>query len=104
MALRRARRGLPLAAVSTETDVRAWWDEDEELLADEPTPLEGLQQPPAAASARDFVHLHVHSEYSLLDGLSPVRNIVDTVKSSGMRAVALTDHGNLYGAIDFYSL
>ncbi|HET6317317.1 MAG TPA: DNA polymerase III subunit alpha, partial [Chloroflexota bacterium] len=54
-------------------------------------------------AARDFVHLHVHSEYSLLDGLSPVKYIVDTVKRGGMRAVALTDHGNLYGAIDFYS-
>ena len=49
------------------------------------------------------MHLHVHSEFSLLDGLSPVKHIVDTAKRHGMRAVALTDHGNLYGAIDFYS-
>jgi len=49
------------------------------------------------------VHLHVHSEFSLLDGLSPVKHIVDTVKRGGMHAAALTDHGNLYGAIDFYT-
>src|SRR6266545_4312327 len=93
---------LPLLAVSTETDVRAWWDEDEEDLAslEEPEPSAPLAQPQAS---KDFVHLHVHSEYSLLDGLSPVKNIVDTVKRGGMRAVALTDHGNLYGAIDFYT-
>ena len=93
---------LPLLAVSTETDVRAWWDEDEEDLAslEEPEPSAPLEQPQAS---KDFVHLHVHSEYSLLDGLSPVKNIVDTVKRGGMRAVALTDHGNLYGAIDFYT-
>src|SRR5436190_21503906 len=104
MVLRPGTRGLLLPTVSTETDVRAWWDEDEEL-ADELAPLEDA--PPAvvepAAPTRDFVHLHVHSEFSLLDGLSPVKHIVDSVKRSGMRAVALTDHGNLYGAIDFYS-
>src|SRR5919202_5338645 len=79
-------------------DVRAWEDE-EEALEDEPEVT--LQAP--AESARDFVHLHVHSEYSLLDGLTPVRGVVDEVKRRGMRAVALTDHGNLYGAIDFYT-
>lgn len=49
-----------------------------------------------------FVHLHVHSHYSLLDGLSKLGGIVKKVKESGMPAVALTDHGNLYGAIEFY--
>jgi DNA polymerase-3 subunit alpha len=89
-------------------DVRAWWDEDAELEAgaDEPIdePLRGAAGPmPTEAPTQDFVHLHVHSEFSLLDGLSPVKRIVETVKRHGMRAVALTDHGNLYGAIDFYS-
>jgi DNA polymerase-3 subunit alpha len=50
----------------------------------------------------DFVHLHNHSEYSLLDGLSKVKNMVDYVKASGMSAVAITDHGNMYGTIRFY--
>ena len=93
--------------MSTETDVRAWWDEDDELLAYEPPAIEveveSAAPPTAPAPSKDFVHLHVHSEFSLLDGLSPVRHIVDSVKRNGMRAVALTDHGNLYGAIDFYS-
>jgi DNA polymerase-3 subunit alpha len=49
-----------------------------------------------------FVHLHVHSEYSLLDGLSRIRRLVDRAKSYDMPAVALTDHGAMYGVIDFY--
>src|SRR5438477_12077727 len=86
-------------------DVRAWWDEDAEIDPESYEPAEEAPEavPAAAPPAQDFVHLHVHSEFSLLDGLSPVKHIVDTVKRNGMRAVALTDHGNLYGAIDFYS-
>jgi DNA polymerase-3 subunit alpha len=49
-----------------------------------------------------FVHLHLHSHYSLLDGLSKIDEIISRVKELGMTAVALTDHGNLYGAIEFY--
>jgi DNA polymerase-3 subunit alpha len=49
-----------------------------------------------------FCHLHLHSHYSLLDGLSKIDEIVSAVKEFGMDAVALTDHGNLYGAIEFY--
>jgi DNA polymerase III subunit alpha len=49
-----------------------------------------------------FVHLHTHSEYSLLDGLSRVTDLVTRAKELGMPAIALTDHGALYGAIDFY--
>lgn len=49
-----------------------------------------------------FTHLHVHSHFSLLDGLSKIPALVDRVKELGMDAVALTDHGNLYGAIEFY--
>ncbi len=49
-----------------------------------------------------FVHLHTHSHFSLLDGLSKIDGIVDKAKSYGMDAVAVTDHGNLYGAVEFY--
>ncbi|MCS7014593.1 MAG: DNA polymerase III subunit alpha [Gemmatales bacterium] len=52
--------------------------------------------------ARPFVHLHCHSHYSLLDGASRIPELVSHVKSLGMNALALTDHGNLYGAIEFY--
>ena len=50
----------------------------------------------------DFVHLHLHSEYSLLDGSVRIPELMKKVKSCGMPAVALTDHGNLFGAIEFY--
>lgn len=52
--------------------------------------------------AGDFVHLHNHSQYSLLDGLTKLPELVDFVKKSGMQAVAVTDHGTLSGAIEFY--
>ncbi len=52
--------------------------------------------------AADFVHLHVHSEYSLLDGACRVKSLVQRAKELGMPAVALTDHGTLGGAIKFY--
>lgn len=48
-----------------------------------------------------FTHLHVHSHYSLLDGLSKIDELINYVKSMGMESVALTDHGVLYGAVDF---
>ena len=50
-----------------------------------------------------FVHLHVHSEYSVLDGLSKVGDIVARAKALGQPAVALTDHGAMYGVIDFFN-
>ncbi len=50
----------------------------------------------------DFVHLHLHSEYSLLDGACKIKDIAKYVKSVGQTAVALTDHGNMFGAIEFY--
>lgn len=49
-----------------------------------------------------FVHLHVHSEYSLLDGLSHVSELVASAKDMGMPGLALTDHGAMFGVIDFY--
>ena len=53
-------------------------------------------------SARSFVHLHCHSHYSLLDGASPIAGLIKKAKSQGMNSLALTDHGNLYGALEFY--
>lgn len=50
----------------------------------------------------NFVHLHTHSHYSLLDGLSKIPDMVKKCKENGMEALAITDHGNLYGAIEFY--
>lgn len=50
----------------------------------------------------DFVHLHNHSEYSLLDGLSKIKEMVKRAKDLSMKAIAITDHGNMYGAISFY--
>ena len=52
-------------------------------------------------SSPPFVHLHCHSHYSLLDGASQIPELVSAVKALGMPAVALTDHGNLYGAVEF---
>ncbi len=49
-----------------------------------------------------FVHLHVHSHYSLLDGLAKIDDLVQKAASDGMPALALTDHGSMYGAIEFY--
>lgn len=49
-----------------------------------------------------FTHLHVHSHYSLLDGLGKIDELLDRAKSFGMDSLALTDHGVLYGAIEFY--
>src|SRR3989344_8184264 len=50
----------------------------------------------------DFVHLHVHSHYSLLDGLPKIPELVAKAKNMGYKALALTDHGNMYGSIEFY--
>tara|TARA_B100001123_G_scaffold447921_1_gene607046 strand:- start:411 stop:4202 length:3792 start_codon:yes stop_codon:yes gene_type:complete len=50
----------------------------------------------------DFVHLHVHSEFSLLDGMGKIHQLVDRAASLGMEALALTDHGVMFGAVDFY--
>ncbi len=49
-----------------------------------------------------FVHLHVHTEYSLLDGMARTSQLAKKAKELGMPAVAMTDHGNLYGAVEFF--
>ena len=50
----------------------------------------------------EFVHLHLHSEYSLLDGACRIKDIPERIKECGQDAVAITDHGNMYGGIEFY--
>ena len=49
----------------------------------------------------EFTHLHVHTEYSLLDGSSKINHLLDRAKELGMTSLAITDHGAMYGAIDF---
>ena len=50
-----------------------------------------------------FVHLHLHTHYSLLDGGNRIDRLIARVKELGMSAVAVTDHGNLHGAMEFYT-
>ncbi len=54
-------------------------------------------------SERPFVHLHCHTDYSLLDGACDIKKLIDVVKRQEMPAVAMTDHGNLFGAVEFYN-
>jgi DNA polymerase III subunit alpha len=49
-----------------------------------------------------FAHLHCHSHYSLLDGAGSIDRLVERARHHGMNALALTDHGNLHGALEFY--
>ncbi|MBP6926272.1 MAG: PHP domain-containing protein, partial [Candidatus Pacebacteria bacterium] len=72
-----------------------------ELLSVDKTTSEKTSDPDAKKEVR-FVHLHTHSHYSLLDGLSKVTDLVKTAIKYEMPALALTDHGAMYGAIDFY--
>ncbi len=51
---------------------------------------------------KDFVHLHVHTEYSLLDGSNRIKDLIQRVKELGMNSVAITDHGVMYGVVEFY--
>jgi len=50
-----------------------------------------------------FVHLHVHTEYSMLDGAARLKDMFAACQHAGMQAIAITDHGNVYGAYDFWS-
>ncbi len=54
-------------------------------------------------AAPKFTHLHLHTEYSLLDGANKIKALAKRIKELGMEAVAMTDHGNMFGAIDFYT-
>ena len=57
----------------------------------------------SAVAPDSFVHLHVHTEYSMLDGASLLDGLFTRTSELGMPAIAMTDHGNLHGAYDFYS-
>src|ERR1700732_2062817 len=52
--------------------------------------------------ARSFVHLHAHTEFSMLDGAARVKDVVAAAVADGQPAVGITDHGNMYGVLDFY--
>ena len=65
---------------------------------------EAVPAPDAPSVAtRPFAHLHCHTHYSLLDGVNRIPDLVSHVKANGMNSIAITDHGNLYGAIEFYN-
>jgi hypothetical protein len=51
-----------------------------------------------------FVHLHNHTEYSLLDGACRISDLVKTARDMGMPAIAITDHGNMFGAVEFHTV
>ena len=52
---------------------------------------------------QDFVHLHVHSQYSILDGQASIQKLVDKAIGDGMRGIAITDHGNMFGIKEFWN-
>ena len=52
---------------------------------------------------KEFVHLHVHTEYSMLDGMARISEVTKQASKLGMPALAITDHGNMYGAVAFYN-
>ena len=73
-----------------------------------PSALAALADPPClhpivSIAASDFVHLHVHTDYSLLDGACKIDRLMKRVTELGQPAVALTDHGNMFGAIEFFN-
>src|SRR5215831_5858420 len=57
----------------------------------------------AASAGRGFAHLHLHTEYSMLDGAARLNDLFEECERTGMSAIAITDHGNVYGAYDFYT-
>ncbi len=67
-----------------------------------PPVMEGQLVQRKTLTAKDFVHLHNHTQYSLLDGLTKIPELMEAVKSAGMESVAITDHGTLSGLIEFY--
>jgi DNA polymerase-3 subunit alpha len=64
--------------------------------------------PPSDSTTEDdrpqFTHLHLHTQYSILDGMTNIKKLVKKVKADGMTAVAITDHGNMYGAKEFHNV
>ncbi len=100
------------AAAGSAAFLRAWQGQ-RALRVRLPWSGGGEKSPPAFAPAPSasrlrvrmsdsFVHLHLHTEYSLLDGMIRTKDLTKRAKQLGMPAVAMTDHGNLFGAIEFY--
>src|SRR4029450_13028569 len=56
-----------------------------------------------AHAAMSFVHLHLHTQYSLLDGANKIKELLPRVRAAGMDACAITDHGNMFGAVQFFA-
>ncbi|MTA59020.1 MAG: PHP domain-containing protein, partial [Actinobacteria bacterium] len=56
----------------------------------------------SAAKSDSFVHLHVHTEYSMLDGAARIKPLIEGAVEQGMPAIGISDHGNNFGAFDFY--
>ena len=75
---------------------------DEEEPITPPTQLERADETPNDTDTIPFTHLHVHSHYSLLDGAGKVDALISRAKELGMTSLALTDHGNMHGALEFY--
>ena len=65
--------------------------------------MSGERRLTEAERSMSFTHLHLHTEYSLLDGACRISGLVERLKALGMDACAITDHGVLYGAVDFYT-
>ena len=61
-----------------------------------------MEQDEMNMEIKPFTHLHVHTEYSLLDGSAKIVELVQRVKELGMDSIAITDHGAMYGAVEFY--
>ncbi|MEM6996515.1 MAG: PHP domain-containing protein, partial [Myxococcota bacterium] len=61
-----------------------------------------LPTQPGSADLSDFAHLHLHTQYSLLDGAIRTKDLCRTVHERGMKSVAVTDHGNMFGTVQFY--
>lgn len=53
-------------------------------------------------TGRSFTHLHLHTEYSMLDGAARIADVVAEAAADGQPAIGITDHGNMYGVLDFY--
>ena len=75
-----------------------WYNFMTKGLSDRPLETFGLE-----ILHMSFTHLHLHTEYSLLDGACRITSLVDRLKALGMDSCAITDHGVLYGVIDFYT-
>src|SRR5450759_926602 len=96
----RPRRSHGSAAPSTTAPTATRRSSSDSTLPAKPTPPAGRRA--SSSLMPGFVHLHTHSEYSLLDGAASIKKLVARAKELEMPALALTDHGAMYGALDFY--